>query len=141
MDTRRITTYINDISELLTTTTDAIWDYAETAFEEFKSVALLKKILAENGFSLTERIGGIDTAFAASYGEGAPHIGILAEYDALSAMSQKPGTPVREEAVPGGNGHGCGHNLFAGASLGAALALARFSVQTLRVLAPVRRMG
>jgi aminobenzoyl-glutamate utilization protein B len=62
------------------------------------------------------------TAFVASYGEGRPVIGILGEYDALPGISQKA-QPEREPVVPGGAGHGCGHNLFGAASLGAALAV------------------
>ena len=31
--------------------------------------------------------------------------------------------PVKEARIPGGAGHGCGHNLFGTASLGAAIAI------------------
>lgn len=39
----------------------------------------------------------IETAFAASYGHGRPYIGILAEYDALSGLSQEGGLIERKE--------------------------------------------
>ena len=62
------------------------------------------------------------TAFVASYGEGRPVIAILGEYDALPGISQKA-QPAKEPLLAGAPGHGCGHNLFGAASLGAAVAL------------------
>jgi aminobenzoyl-glutamate utilization protein B len=50
-------------------------------------------------------------------------IGIMAEYDALSGLSQKPHATAEEPLKAGGTGHGCGHNLFGAGSLGAALAV------------------
>jgi aminobenzoyl-glutamate utilization protein B len=126
MDKREVIGWIERNSGIMTGVSDKIWDFAETAFEEFRSVALLKGILAEHGFEIQEETGGISTAFCASYGNGNPVIGILAEYDALSGMSQIAGIPLRKEEKTGGNGHGCGHNLFAGASLGAALAIKEY---------------
>ncbi|MDR1966869.1 MAG: amidohydrolase, partial [Synergistaceae bacterium] len=126
MDKRQMFRYVDGKSDLLAGVSDKIWDYAETAFEEFRSAALLEGILLEEGFSVEKGIGGIDTAFCAEFGEGGPTIGILAEYDALSGLSQDAGTSVKREACPGGNGHGCGHNLFAGGSLGAALAIREY---------------
>jgi aminobenzoyl-glutamate utilization protein B len=62
------------------------------------------------------------TAFVASYGQGRPIIGILGEFDALPGISQKA-LPVQEALEEGAPGHGCGHNLFGAASLGAAIAI------------------
>src|SRR5205085_5167776 len=44
------------------------------------------------------------------------------EYDALPGISQKA-SPVKEPLEAGAAGHGCGHNLFGAASLGAAVAI------------------
>ena len=44
----------------------------------------------------------IETAFTASYGQGRPYIGVLAEYDALSGLSQEAGKTERKEIHPGG---------------------------------------
>jgi aminobenzoyl-glutamate utilization protein B len=126
MDKATLYRYLDGNLSLFTDVSDKIWDYAETAFEEFKSAALLKDALKEHGFHVEENAGDIETAFTASYGTGAPKIGILAEYDALSGLSQKGASAVREEITRGGNGHGCGHNLFAGGSLAAALALKEY---------------
>jgi aminobenzoyl-glutamate utilization protein B len=62
------------------------------------------------------------TAFTATYGQGKPVIGVLGEYDALPGLSQKA-SPSKEALQPGSPGHGCGHNLFGAASLGAAVAI------------------
>jgi aminobenzoyl-glutamate utilization protein B len=62
------------------------------------------------------------TAFVASYGEGRPVIAVLGEYDALPGLSQKA-VPEKAPLQAGAAGHGCGHNLFGAASLGAAIAV------------------
>ena len=49
---------------------------------------MITKKLEENGFKVTYNLSGIPTAFKATYGEGKPSLGILAEYDALEGMSQ-----------------------------------------------------
>ena len=126
MDKQQLSAFIDARSALLTDVSDSIWDYAETAFEEYKSMALLTAILEKHGFAVERGAGGIETAFTATFGEGKPVIGILAEYDALSGMSQKAGSSTKQELAHNGNGHGCGHNLFAAASLGAALGVARY---------------
>ena len=51
-----------------------------------------------------------------------PVIAVLGEYDALPGLSQKV-QPSKEPLVAGAGGHGCGHNMFGAASLGAALAI------------------
>jgi aminobenzoyl-glutamate utilization protein B len=121
-----IYTFIDENSAVMADVSDKIWDYAETAFEEHRSAAVLKDLMRRHGFDVEEGTGGLDTAFCASYGSGAPVVGVLAEYDALSGLSQKAGVCVREESVPGGNGHGCGHNLFGSASAGAAIAAGKY---------------
>jgi aminobenzoyl-glutamate utilization protein B len=117
---------IDENKETITGVSDKIWDYAETAFEEFRSAELIEGVMRDHGFDVESGTGGIETAFCATFGSGAPTIGILAEYDALSGLSQEAGSAARREAVPGGNGHGCGHNLFAGASIGAAIAVKEY---------------
>lgn len=130
MDKDQLYSYLNENAPLIYDVSDKIWDYAETAFEEFQSAALLKKVLTEQGFTVQDKLADIETAFSASFGEGGPVIGILAEYDALSGMSQKAFTAMRSELVHGGNGHGCGHNMFAAGSLGAALAVKEYLTTT-----------
>lgn len=105
-----------------------IWGYAELSYEEFKSSAALIASLREQGFEIEEGIAGMPTAFKASYkcGSGKPVIGLLAEYDALSGLSQKAACPRQEAIEPGGSGHGCGHNLIGAGCYAAAVALKEY---------------
>lgn len=108
-------------ADLVTGVADQIWEYAELSLQEEKSAALYCDVLRKEGFHVEAGICNIPTAFSASYGSGRPMIGILAEYDALSGLSQKGGALEREALVPGGCGHGCGHNLLGAGAFAAAL--------------------
>lgn len=99
-----------------------IWACAETAFEENKSSKILADYAEKNGFKVERGVAGIPTAFIATYGSGKPVISILGEFDALPGLSQKA-QPTKEAIEIGHAGHGCGHNLFGTASLGAAIAI------------------
>lgn len=102
-----------------------IWGYAELSYEEVRSSSALIAALKKEGFSIEEGIAGIPTAFIATFsrGSGKPVVGFLAEYDALSGLSQKAACPVQEPIQEGGDGHGCGHNLLGAGSYAAAVAL------------------
>jgi aminobenzoyl-glutamate utilization protein B len=106
----------------LTGLSDQIWRYAETALRETRSSKTLADWAEGQGFRVERGVAGMPTAFVASFGEGQPVIGILGEFDALPGISQKA-QPNKEALEPGGAGHGCGHNLFGAASLGAATAV------------------
>jgi aminobenzoyl-glutamate utilization protein B len=101
---------------------DQIWAFAETALREHKSSEALSRYAEQQGFKVERGAAGMPTAFIASYGQGRPVIGILGEFDALPGISQKA-SPVKEPLEAGAPGHGCGHNLFGVASLGAAIAV------------------
>lgn len=101
---------------------DRVWELAEIGFREQRSAELLAAHAEAQGFAVTRGVAGMPTAFVASYGSGRPVITIMGEYDALPGISQKP-TAVKEPLTPGAGGHGCGHNLFGAASLGAAVAI------------------
>ncbi|MDX1286288.1 MAG: amidohydrolase, partial [Draconibacterium sp.] len=101
---------------------DQIWEFAELGLQEFKSSALLVETLENEGFSVEKGLAGMPTCFVASYGSGKPVIGILAEYDALPMISQKPQTADQNPLVEGAPGHGCGHNLMGTAATAAAIA-------------------
>lgn len=121
--------YLDKQQDKLIDLSDKIWTYAETAFEEYQSAKAIIEMMKDDGFEVEENIADIGTAFCATYGSGKPVIGILAEFDALSGMSQQAGCPIREEVEQGGNGHGCGHNLFGGGSVGAAIAVKEYLSQ------------
>ncbi len=99
-----------------------IWDYAELGYLETRSSALLQSKLTEAGFEVSVGVAGIPTAFVASYGEGEPVIGLLAEFDALPGISQGA-SPNREILDDKPNGHACGHHLFGAGSTAAAVAV------------------
>ncbi len=108
--------------EDLTNLSDEIWSYAEIAFQESKSAEALASFAEAQGFMVTRGVADIPTAFTAEYGSGKPIIGILGEFDALPGLSQKT-VPTKDPLTSGAPGHGCGHNLFGVASLGAATAI------------------
>ncbi len=98
-----------------------IWELAEVGYKETRSAALLESRLGEHGFRI-ERIGGIPTAFVATWGQGKPVIALLGEYDALPGLSQED-TPDRKPRDAGAAGHGCGHNLLGTAAAFASVAV------------------
>jgi amidohydrolase len=84
-----------------------LYDHPEIAWEEVRSAQRVADELSNNGFDVTAKYCGLDTAFAARIGSGDLHIALCAEYDALPGL-----------------GHACGHNLISAITVGAALALA-----------------
>jgi aminobenzoyl-glutamate utilization protein B len=98
-----------------------IWNHAEIALHETQSSALLADELETQGFRVERGVAAMPTAFVASWGQGGPTIGFLAEFDALPGLSNAP-EPRRAPLVDGGGGHGCGHNLIGTGSVAAAVA-------------------
>lgn len=109
---------------------DAVWAYAELSLQEFQSADKYCEVLEKEGFAVEKGVCGIPTAFSASFGSGRPVIGLLAEYDALSGLSQKGGSLTHEPLVPDGCGHGCGHNLLGAGALAAALGVKAYLEKT-----------
>ena len=109
------TDYKNQISAVVKLQSENLWGISTTifnnpeiAFREYKACLLLTDALQASGYKIDAGIGGLETAFRATIGETSrPVIAILAEYDALVGL-----------------GHACGHNLIAGAAIGAGMALA-----------------
>ncbi len=84
----------------------AIHAQPELAFEEVRAAAAVTALLEEAGFDVERGTAGLPTAFTATAGTGELVVALCVEYDALPDV-----------------GHACGHNLIAGASIAAALAL------------------
>jgi aminobenzoyl-glutamate utilization protein B len=99
-----------------------IWENPELGYLEFKSSEILKNELKAAGFKLEEGVAGMPTSFVATYDRGGPVIGFLAEYDALPGLSQDA-VPFKKPIIEGGDGHGCGHNLFGTAVVASGIAL------------------
>ncbi|WP_018750305.1 amidohydrolase [Paenibacillus sanguinis] len=132
---QQIAARIDRLSPQLTALSDRIWELAETKFEEFDSARLLADMLEEAGFEVSRGIGGLPTAFMASFGQGdGPVIALLGEYDALPGLSQRDGIdypePRQGSDSGNGNGHGCGHHLLGTGSLAAAIAVKEHLVAT-----------
>lgn len=118
-------TVLNSIAQQekdLISISDKVWAAAEIAMKEYQSAKVLSDYAEQKGFKVTRNVAEIPTAFIAEYGSGKPIIGILGEFDALPGLSQKA-IPSQEALNEGAAGHGCGHNMFGTASLGAAVAI------------------
>lgn len=104
-----------------------LWDHPEIRFQEHNSSELLAEKLENEGFTIDRGVGGLPTAFTASYGKGKPIIGFLGEYDALPGLCQAAGLAKKQtiEGKPDA-GHGCGHHLLGTALVGAAIALKEY---------------
>nr|WP_323692485.1 M20 family metallopeptidase [Sporosarcina sp. B2O-1] len=106
--------YFEEISEY-------IFNHPETRFEEYESAKYLSDKCEEQGFHVERGVGGIETAFTATFGEGHPVIGFLGEFDALPELSQEP-NKTEEQRWERHIGHGCGHNLLGTGAFAAACA-------------------
>jgi len=90
--------------------TDMLFSLAELGYQEHETAKYLTGILRYEGFRITMGVSGMPSAWVAEWGEGKPVIGLMADVDGLPETSQMPGVARREELVPGGPGHGEGHN-------------------------------
>jgi amidohydrolase len=93
---------VDNASEELVSMAKFIHAHPELGLEEHQAAARCVETLERHGYAVETGVAGLATAFVGRRGEGRPHIGILVEYDALAGV-----------------GHGCGHNLLAGATIGA----------------------
>ena len=119
-----------DFEQQFTSISDQIWEFAEPRYQEFHSSALQADFLEQEGFTVTRNLGGIATAFSASFGSGHPVIGLLGEYDALPCMNQIADSPEKQTDLPGAAGHGCGHNLLGTGAMEAACLIRDWLLQT-----------
>ena len=102
-----------------------IWNQPEPPFQEKSAAQWTAKMLSDAGFTVELGVAGLPTAIVATYGQGAPVIGFLGEYDPLPGMSQAADCAEKKAVVPGGYGHGCGHNLLGTANVGAVIGAKR----------------
>ncbi|SDD23643.1 amidohydrolase [Auraticoccus monumenti] len=106
--TRRARDAIDDAREVVLATHRAIHADPELGLEEVRSARrLVEGIGTATGVQAELGVGSLPTAVRAEAGSGELVITLVAEYDALPGI-----------------GHGCGHNVIAGAALGAFTGLA-----------------
>ncbi|MGH7414901.1 MAG: amidohydrolase, partial [Candidatus Rokuibacteriota bacterium] len=104
---RRIADVVDGLGDELTALSLRIHAHPELAFEERRACGWLAELLDDHGFRVETGVGGVATAFRASFETGpGPTLAILCEYDALPGI-----------------GHACGHNVIAAAGAGAGAAL------------------
>ena len=113
---------VEKLAPLCRSTCTFLWDNPEVGGTEAKSAAYMRNLLRDAGFTIVNE-EKLAHAFYAEYGSGHPVIAILGEYDALPGLSQKRDTVEKDPLIPGGPGHGCGHNLIGSAGATAAIAL------------------
>ena len=101
-----------------------LWKWAELGYQETQSSTALQTELKSAGFAIETPVAGIPTAFVASYGNGSPVIGVLAEFDALPGLSQAA-EPFKQPLQHGKAGHACGHHLLGTGSVAGAIAAAK----------------
>ncbi|MFD1038310.1 M20 family metallopeptidase [Virgibacillus byunsanensis] len=106
----QLTIEIEKIQKNLWDMSQYLYENPELGDQEYQSMKLLTKFLADHNFNIETGIVNRDTAFKAAYksGKPGPTIAYLAEYDAL------PGV-----------GHGCGHNMIGTIGVGAGVILSK----------------
>lgn len=136
MDRKAVVTAAwDDIEESAWWTSQKIWAEPELGLMETRASNHLKKKLLDNGFKQVWADESLPTAFSVGTEGTGPTVGILLEYDALPGLANaaKPRREVPQNQIldsagdilrriGASPGHGCGHNLIAGANLGAAVA-------------------
>jgi len=138
-DANELLRYVDQHGEKFDRLALELWDYAELGYLESRSSTKLQQVLAEDGFEIQAGVAGIPTAFVASFGEGKPVIGILAEFDALPGISQAA-VSSRQLVEGKESGHACGHHLFGAGSTAAAMAV-RHWMENNNVKGTVRLYG
>ncbi len=96
------------LEKRLTDLSDDFYRNPELGLKEVRTSSMMQAFLGEHGFRIEPGVAGMETAFRASTGSGAPVIALLAEMDALPGI-----------------GHACGHNIGGTASVGAGAALSK----------------
>ena len=104
---------------------DQVFSFGELGFQEFETSKFLVSVLRKEGFTVEENYAGIPTAWVATWGSGKPVIALGSDIDGIPQASQMPGLACRAPMVPGGPGHGEGHNAGQGLNITAALAVKR----------------
>lgn len=103
---KQIHTYYDEHQQELEQIVQKIHDSPELSEQETRACQAQVALLETWGFDVEKSYKGLDTAFNATFGKGRPNVCFMSEYDALPGM-----------------GHGCGHNLIAGAALGGGILL------------------
>jgi amidohydrolase len=97
----------NGLGDELVALSQDLHAHPEEGYAEHRSVRAVAQLLERHGHHARIGVGGLETALVATRGTEGPHIGVLAEYDALPGI-----------------GHACGHNIICATAVGGFLAAA-----------------
>ena len=130
MDPKRLETLkreaVAEVDRMATFTqqaVDMVFSFGELGFQEIETSKYLTGLLRTAGFTVTEGVAGIPTAWVATWGSGKPVIALGSDIDGIPQASQKPGVAYREALVEGAPGHGEGHNSGQPLNITAAIAI------------------
>lgn len=104
---------------------DMLFSFSELGFQEYWTLEYLTELLEREGFRVETGCAGMPTCFVASWGSGRPEIALMAEVDGVPETSQRPGVAYHDELIPGGPGHGEGHNANPAVDVTAGIAIKR----------------
>ena len=104
---------------------DMVFSFGELGFQERWTADYLTGLLRREGFAVETGCAGMPTCYVATWGQGAPVIGFMGDIDGLPETSQRPGVAYEDPLIPGGPGHGEGHNTTPAVDLVAAIAVKR----------------
>jgi aminobenzoyl-glutamate utilization protein B len=116
---------VGSMQKLSQVMVDSIFSFGELGFQEFETAKFITDILRDEGFEVEMGCAGMPTCYVATWGSGHPVIGFMGDIDGLPETSQKPGVAYQDPLIPGGPGHGEGHNSAAAVDVIAAIATKR----------------
>lgn len=111
----RLVKYIDDHKEELLALGDELFHHPELGFKETETGNIIRRFLDRHGLKIDREYAL--TGFSVTIGEGRPHIGLMAELDAIPTQGHPCADPVSTAA------HACGHSTQVGIMLGVMAAL------------------
>lgn len=107
--------YIDEHADELIELGDALFCHPELGFREFETKKIIQNYLATHGLAIDKEYAY--TGFSVTIGQGCPHIGLIAELDAIPTR----GHPFADAETTAA--HACGHSTQGAIMLGVMAAL------------------
>lgn len=102
MKKERLFEHIDANREEIIALGDKLFATPELGFKEVKTGQIIEEYLQKHGLKVSLRFS--HTGFAVTLGDGSPHIGLIAELDAIPTLGHPCADPVTTAA------HACGHS-------------------------------
>ena len=99
---QKIIQYVDEQADTIKALGSYIFNTPELGFKEFKTKKILVDNFLANGITIEKEY--FQTGFQVSIGQGKPHIGLIAELDAIPTASHPSSDPETHAA------HSCGHS-------------------------------